>query len=127
MHASIMLKLAVWILPVIAMFTLIGEAQARRRGPSPQQIKAAQEKQRAEQEAAQKYQAALDAKRREVFDRYDLNKNGKIDGTEKPMYDKYLREVKLGKQPDPLLAIPYPKVETKSTSKPSTGAPKKAK
>lgn len=123
-----MLTCAAALLSVLLLTCLLApEAQARgRRGPSPAQIKAAQEKHKAEQEAEQKYQAALAAKQKEVLDRFDLNKNGKIDGAEKPLYDKYLREIKLGKQPDPLAAVPYPKVETKSsTTQKNTGAAKK--
>lgn len=125
MRHSLVTKLAFCVLPALAIIVLLGsEAQARgRRGPSPAQIKAMQEQLKAQQEAEQKYQAAVQAKFKEVLDRYDLNKNGKIDGTEKPAYDKYLREVKLGKQADPILAIPYPKVEVKKSGS-STAAKK---
>ena len=109
-----------------AVLALAAPAEARR-GLSAAQIKAIQAQQQAEVEAEMKYQAALTAKRKEIFDRYDLNKNGKIDGTEKPMLDKYLRAVKLGKEPDPLLAIAYPKIEVKKTTSGSskTSAAKK--
>lgn len=105
-----------WLPALVLLLLAAPEAQARRGYPSAAQIRAAQEQQRAQEEAEQKYQAALAAKRKEVLDRYDLNKNGKIDGPEKPLFDKYLREIKLGKQPDPLLQVPYPKVEVKKSS-----------
>ena len=89
-------------------------AEARgSRGPSAAQIKAAQAKVKAQQEAQQAYQAAYDKRTKEIFNRYDLDKNGKLDSTEKPSFDRYWREVKLGKADDPYANL---KVETPKTT-----------
>ncbi len=121
MRWTALTRFALLVLPAMAIVSFLAdEAQARRRGLSSAQIKAIQAQQKAEEEAEQKYQAAVYAKYKEILDRYDLNKNGKIDGTEKPMYDKYIRDIKLGKQPNPILQIPYPKVEVPKTSKSGT-------
>jgi hypothetical protein len=87
---------------VAILLTLgIGSAEARRGGPSAAQIAAMKAKAKEQQEQAAALEAAKTKKSQEILNRYDLNKNGKIDGTEHPAWDKYWREVKLGKEPDP--------------------------
>lgn len=95
-------------------------ADARRRGPSPAQIKAAQEKQKAAAEQVQAYEAAKVKKDKEVLAKYDLNKNGKIDSTEQASWDKYWREVHLGKTPHPYTEIKIDSASNKTSTTKST-------
>jgi hypothetical protein len=92
-------------------------ARRGRGGPSPAQKKAQQEK---AQEAAAMQKALLKAradKDKEILKRFDLNGNGKIDGTESGPWDKYWREVKLGTIPHPYSEIKLDKPAAKTASK----------
>ena len=46
--------------------------------------------------------AAQQKKDQETMARFDLNKNGKIDASEKPAWDKFWRDVRTGKSRAPV-------------------------
>src|SRR5581483_7547851 len=96
-----------WSMSVALAMALAGSllmassAQARGRGMSPAQKKAIQEKLQQQQQLQQNMEKAKAKKDQEVMDRFDTNKNGKIDPSEKTGYDKFWRDVRLGKTPHP--------------------------
>lgn len=101
---------------LIAIGLTTGIAEARRRGPSKAQLAAQKEKK--EQAAAMKaaVSKAQKAKDAELMKKYDLNKNGKIDGNEKPSWDKFWREVDLGQIPHPYSTIKLDKDDLKTSA-----------
>jgi hypothetical protein len=84
----------------------VDDAMARRRrGPSPAQKEAKKEAQQEKTEAAKALAKAQQAKDKEILKRFDVNKNGKIDGAESGPWDKFWRDVKLGNTPHPYSTI----------------------
>lgn len=109
----------------VGLATFTREAQARRgrRGPSPQQIAAMKKQMQEQAEMQQNLYKAQQRKDQQVIAQFDLNGNGRIDGpTEKGPYDKFWREVELGKKPHPYSFITANELKPASTSK---TAPKK--
>ena len=80
-------------------------ALARRSGPSSAQIAAMKKQQQEQLQQQQNYQKAVQKRDAEVMARFDLNKNGKIDSNEKAPFDKYMRDIRLGKEPSPYASI----------------------
>ncbi|MFM9059662.1 MAG: hypothetical protein ACKOSQ_11155 [Planctomycetaceae bacterium] len=59
------------------------------------------------------YLTAFHAKQREIFNTYDENGNGELEGVEKAKYDKFVRDVEAGRIPNPFATLAAP-----SASKP---------
>ena len=74
------------------------------------------------QQGLSKVQAQKD---QETMSKFDLNGNSKIDANEKPAWDKYWREVKLGKQPHPYDSITQADVTKAANPQTSKTAAKK--
>lgn len=74
-----------------------GRVEARGGGGNQSQVKLLL----AQAEMNAKIAAAQKKKDQEILARFDLNKNGKIDTTEKPAWDKFWRDVRTGKTPHP--------------------------
>jgi hypothetical protein len=113
------------IAALAAAFITLGLASpaAARRGYSRGQIQALQKKMQQAQQQQQGLSKVEAQRDQEMMSKYDLNGNGKIDGAEKPAWDKYWREVKLGNQPHPYSTITQAEVSkaanpsSKSSSK----------
>lgn len=103
MRSTWLASLAV-VIALSASLSIASVAEARG-GPSPAQKKAMQQYVQQQQLQAQNLAKAQQKRDKELMDRFDLNKNGKIDVAEKPYYDKYWRDVKLGKAPHPYSTI----------------------
>lgn len=56
----------------------------------------------------EKFQADMQAKQVEIFNRYDENGNGHLEGPEKAKYDKYVNDVEAGRAPNPFTALAAP-------------------
>jgi hypothetical protein len=76
-------------------------AAAQRGRPSATQMKAMQQQYQQQQQNQFGLQLVLQQRQKDVYGKYDLNGDGKLDSKEKPAYDKYMREVRSGKQPNP--------------------------
>jgi hypothetical protein len=79
----------------------VSPAAAQRGRPSSAQMKQMQQQQQQQQQNMYGIQLVLEKRQKEVLAKYDLNGDGKLDAKEKPSYDKYMREVRSGKQPNP--------------------------
>lgn len=108
----------------IAMTMILAlDAHARgSRGPSPQQVKAAQEQMKQQQAMQAEYAKAQQKADADTIKRFDSNMNGKIDGTEKAAWDKYWRDVKSGKVAHPYASIKITPASTTS-GKPAAKKP----
>lgn len=64
------------------------------------------------------YQADVLAKQREIFQSYDENGNGHLEGAEKSKYDAHMRHIQTGKAPNPFtaLGVGHPDDPAKSSS-----------
>jgi hypothetical protein len=93
-----------------------------RGGPSPAQKKAMQQYMQQQQLMQQNLAKAQQKRDKELMDRFDLNKNGKIDVAEKPTYDKFWRDVKSGKQPHPYSTITEAEITANPAAKKATAA-----
>ncbi|HEX4130886.1 MAG TPA: hypothetical protein VHZ24_12660 [Pirellulales bacterium] len=116
MNRRILVTLAVGVAASL-LLSANDQAMARRRGPSKAQVAAQKEKRdetAAMKAAVAKAQKGKDA---ELMKKYDLNKNGKIDGGEKPAWDKYWREVETGKTAHPYSTIKIDKDDLKTDKK----------
>src|SRR5271163_4167423 len=71
-------------------------AVAQRGRPSAAQMKAMQQQYQQQQQNQYGLQLVLEKRQKEVYAKYDLNGDGKLDVKEKPPYDKYMREVRSG-------------------------------
>ncbi len=91
------------LLAVALFVTATAEAQ-RGRGNS-QALKQMQQQQQQMMAYQAEYQKEMAKKDAEILAKYDLNKNGKIDPNERAAFEKYLRDVKSGKEPDPYASI----------------------
>jgi type II secretory pathway pseudopilin PulG len=113
------------VLLALASWTIMSLSAEARRGPSKQQIQALQQQQQQQQQMAVNLEKAKQKKDDEVMKRFDLNKNGKIDSNEKAPFDKYWRDVRLGKEPHPYASItdadikPTPASTSKTKAKPA--------
>ena len=76
-----------------------------RGGMSTAQKKAIQAQMQQQQQMQQNLTKAQQKKDQELMDRFDNNKNGKIDPSEKTAWDKYWRDVRLNKTPHPYSTI----------------------
>jgi hypothetical protein len=95
------------------------QAQGRgRSGGNQQMMKMMQ----AQSQMNAQIAAAQQKKDQETMARFDLNKNGKIDSSEKPAWDKFWREVRTGKTEHP-----YASLDLTSKSSASTGNKNKKK
>ena len=113
------------VLAAVAFVVGLGlaEAQARRGrgGPSPQQIAAMKKQMQQMAEQQQLLMQAQQKKDQQVIAQFDLNGNGRIDGpAEKAPFEKFWREVELGKKPHP-----YASITANDLKKPTTTTKKK--
>jgi hypothetical protein len=98
--------LAVAFVAGIGIATPDAEARRGRSGPSPQQIAAMKKAMAQQAEMEKKLAAAQQKKDQQTIARFDLNGNGRIDGPqEKGPWDKFWREVNLGKTAHPYASI----------------------
>jgi len=105
------------LLAALAGLTMLApEAEAyQRRRPNPQAVrrqqeavKKAQAQMKAYQEDVLRYQREMAAKNEEIMRRFDENGDGKLLGPEKSKYDRYMRQVKQGKEANPFADIKPP-------------------
>ncbi len=75
---------------------------AAQRRMSSAQMKQMQQMQQQQQQNQYGLQLVLQKRQKEIYAKYDLNGDGKLDAKEKAPFEKYKREVTLGKQPNPL-------------------------
>jgi type II secretory pathway pseudopilin PulG len=96
-------------------------AAAQRGRPSAAQIKALQQQQTNYYGA----QLVLQKRQKDIYAKYDLNSDGKLDSKEKPPYDRYWREVRSGKQPNPLdpATVTQPEIDAAVKSAQATTQP----
>jgi|688.fasta_scaffold1738033_1 hypothetical protein len=89
------------------VFTGVAEAQSRgrARGPSQQQIRQMQQQMQYQQQEMMRVQAETAAKQQELVAKFDENGDGKLFGKEKGKYDAYMRDVRLGREPNPFAGI----------------------
>jgi hypothetical protein len=95
------------------------QAQGRGRSGGNQQV---MKMMQAQAQMNVQITAAQQKKDQETMARFDLNKNGKIDASEKPAWDKFWREVRTGKAEHP-----YASLDLTSKSSASTGNKNKMK
>ena len=104
---------------------LLVSPAAARRGISQAQIKALQKKMQQQQQMQQGLSKVQADRDKETMSKYDLNSNGKIDANEKPAWDKYWREVNMGKQPHPYSTITADEVSKAANPQATKTAAKK--
>jgi hypothetical protein len=92
-----------------------------RGGPSPAQKKAMQQAMQQQQLMQTNLAKAQQKRDKELMDRFDLNKNGKIDVSEKPAYSKFWRDVNLGKTPHPYSTITQAELTANPAAKKPAG------
>jgi|LakMenEpi03Aug12_release.lakeMendotaPanAssembly.Ray.scaffolds.fasta_scaffold219336_2 hypothetical protein len=88
----------------------VAEAQrrGRGRGPNPQQTKKMQEEMQFQQQEMQRVQNEVAAKEKELLAKFDENGDGKLSGAERSKYDKHLRDIRFGREPNPFADIKPP-------------------
>jgi hypothetical protein len=90
-----------WFMAAILLGLSATPAAAQRRMSAAQMQKIQQQMQQQQQNQIG-LQLVLQKRQKEIYAKYDLNSDGKLDFKEKPPYDKYWRDVKAGKQPNPV-------------------------
>ena len=82
------------LMAVIVGGLSVTPAAAQRGRPSSAQIKAMQQQYQQQQQNQYGFQLVMQQRQKDVFAKYDLNGDGKLDSKEKPPYDKYMRKSK---------------------------------
>ncbi|HEY5314026.1 MAG TPA: EF-hand domain-containing protein [Pirellulales bacterium] len=103
------------VIALVGSLLLASNAEARG-GPSPAQKKAMQQYIQQQQQMQQNMAKAQQKRDKDLMDRFDLNKNGKIDVSEKTAYNKYWRDVRLGKIPHPYANITPAEINASPTT-----------
>jgi hypothetical protein len=83
----------------------VADARPRRRGPSPDQIKAMQSQMSYMQLKMIRYQAEIAQKNQEIYKSFDQDGDGMLQGGEKARYDRHLHAIQTGKAPNPFATI----------------------
>lgn len=122
-------QLLLIVIASTALVTLaINDVHARRGGGmSTAQKKALMEQMQKQQQYQQNVATAKQKKDKQTFDRFDLNKNGKLDPNEKPAWDKFWRDVRLGKEPHPYSTITQSELTANPNATTAAKAPPKKK